>query len=93
MVNIKTRKNPEKYSLFNFTTQNHIGLHYGTGSGAFEIGDSKASFYVNVNGFYFNNNHANDYREQRTSQLYKQSANRHESDYFSYNATLGGDWW
>ena len=92
VVNIKTRKNPEKYSLFNFTTQNHIGLHYGTGSGAFEIGDSKASFYVNVNGFYFNNNHANDYREQRTSQLYKQSANRHESDYFSYNATLGGDW-
>ena len=92
VVNIKTRKNPGKYSLFNFTTQNHIELHYGTGSGAFEIGNSKASFYINANGFYFNNNHADDYREQRTSQLYKQGVNRHESDYFSYNVTLGGDW-
>lgn len=92
VMNIKTRKNPGKYSLFNFTTQNHIGLHYGTGSGAFEIGNSKASFYVNANGFYFNNNHADDYREQRTSRFYKQSVNRHESDYYSYNATLGGDW-
>jgi len=92
VLNIKTRKKIARYKLFNFNTQHNPGLYYGTGNGGYETGNSKYSFYINAKSFYFNNNHADQNVEQQTSAIAKQYRGRHQSDYLSYNATLGGDW-
>lgn len=92
VVNIKVKHKIHPYKLFNISTEHNPGLYYGVANGGYEQGTDKHSFYVNGQMFYFNNNHYDQTDEQRTVNTYKLQNIRGESDYYSYNMTLGGDW-
>jgi len=92
ILNLKVKRKQQTYTNARlYSSQNITKGHYGNSSGAFEMGNSKASVFVNANHFFWNDDQAVE-NSLHNGNMIRNTAGRMKNKSHSIDVNLGGDW-
>lgn len=91
VINLKLKARTQNYQMLNLYTALNPELIVNTGSGGFETGNSKYSFFANVMGMIHHDEKGKEYGYQNLDTSYKNYDNSTIFNYRYYDFTVGGD--
>ncbi len=92
VLNLKIKRKTKLSTTVNVYTRHNPELVFGVSGGSFNLGNSKASLYLNVQHFYFDNDKKTSESMMQTGTMTREWKGTGTYDANSLALTLGGDW-
>lgn len=92
VLNLKIKRKKQLSSSFNLYTRQSPELIFGVTGGSFEMGNSKASLFLNAQQFYFHNDERSTESNTQTGTTVRELTGNGEYNANMVYLSLGGDW-
>lgn len=92
VLNLKIKRKKQLSSSFNLYTRQNPELIFGLTGGSFEMGNSKASLFLNAQQFYFHNDERSTESNTQTGTTVRELTGNGEYNANMISLSLGGDW-
>lgn len=92
VVNIKVKKGKQKYAGFNGGINSHPLILFGIADASLEMGNERASFYINTQSFAFLNSKTNMRERTENQTSWRELAYRRKYHYNDTYVATGGDY-
>ena len=91
VINIKTKKNSNRYKMVNAGVSTHPTIRFGIADFSFETGNDNASFYTSAQSFAFLNNKSKMFEKTTTTNNIRELSSKRNSNYNETDVSIGGD--
>lgn len=92
VINLKIKKKKNLYTSFNIYTKQNPELIYGVSGASFEVGNSKASLFINAQQFYFNNDKRETMDNIQSGTVVRNLDGKGTYDANMVYLSMGADW-
>lgn len=92
VLNLKIKRKKQLSSSFNIYTKQNPKLIFGVSGGSFDLGNSKASLYLNAQQFYFHNDRKSSESTTQTGTTTRELTGNGKYNSNMIYLSLGGDW-